>query len=119
MSVSLYYSAHRAAPLTEAESSAIECVVAAHTTSFPYDDEESLYLYELSDDGPEERVAGATKMPSDFDRLMPVLTHLLHSVTELRRVLSDAEWAVHMDDIDIPWDEAEGYSLSGMSERRK
>ncbi|MFD7714571.1 hypothetical protein [Streptomyces sp. NPDC059814] len=116
MSVSLYYSARRAAPLTEVESSAIEGVVAAHSSSLPYADEEGLYLYELPDDGSAERVDGSTKMPSDFDRLMPVVTHVLHSVTELRRVLPDAEWSVHMDDIDIPWDEAEGYDLSRLSD---
>ncbi|MEU8625034.1 hypothetical protein [Streptomyces sp. NPDC048669] len=116
MSVSLYYSAHRAAPLTEVESSAIERVVAAHSSSFPYADEEGLYLYEPPDGGPEERVGGSTKMPSDFDRLMPVLTHVLHSVSELRRALPDTEWSVHIDDVDIPWDEAEGYDLSGVSD---
>lgn len=114
MSVSLYYSAHRATPLTETESASVERVVAAHVASFPYDDEEDLYLYDRSASEPEQIVAGATKMPFDPGRLMPVIAHVLDSVTELRRALPDAEWRVHMDDLDVEWDEAEGYALPGM-----
>ncbi|MFI6862580.1 hypothetical protein ACIBKZ_22250 [Streptomyces sp. NPDC050421] len=114
MSVSLYYNAHRATPLTEAESASVERVVAARTASFPYDDEEGLYLYEGSASEPREIVAGSTKMPFDPGHLMPVIAHVLDSVTELRRAVPDAEWRVHMDDLDVPWEEAEGYALPGM-----
>ncbi|MFF6872610.1 hypothetical protein [Streptomyces sp. NPDC012450] len=114
MSVSLYYNAHRATPLTEAESASVARVAAAHLTSFPYDDEESLYLYDGSTGGPGEILAGSTKMPMDPGRLLPVIAHVLDSVTELRRALPDAEWHVHLDDGDVPWDEAEGYALPGM-----
>ncbi|MFH8577015.1 hypothetical protein [Streptomyces zaomyceticus] len=114
MSVSLYYSAHRTTPLTEAESASVAHVVAAHTASFPYDDEENLYLYDRRPAGSHEIVAGATKMPRDPGRLMPVIAHVLDSVTELRRAMPNAEWRVHMDDLDVPWDEAEGYALPGM-----
>ncbi|MFF1647282.1 hypothetical protein [Streptomyces sp. NPDC058240] len=115
MSVSVYYSARRAEPLTGAESAAIERVVAARTESFPYDDEESLYLYEAGgDDQDDEIVAGSTKLPSDPGRWLPVTAHVLDSVTELRRAVGGAEWHVHLDDVDVPWDEGEGYVLSGM-----
>ncbi|MFE5806115.1 hypothetical protein [Streptomyces sp. NPDC056491] len=114
MSVSLYCSAHRTTPLTEAESASVARIVAAHTASFPYDDEESLYLYDRRTAGPHEIVAGSTKMPRDPGRLMPVIAHVLDSMTELRRATPDAEWRVHMDDLDVPWDEAEGYALPGM-----
>ncbi|MFJ4422452.1 hypothetical protein ACKI1Q_10230 [Streptomyces galilaeus] len=114
MSVSLYYGARRTTPLTEAESASVARVVAAHMASFPYDDEESLYVYDGHTAGPAEIVAGSTKMPLDPGRLMPVIAHVLDSVTDLRRAVPDAEWHVHMDDLDVPWDEAEGYSLPGM-----
>ncbi|MER5274724.1 hypothetical protein ABT025_03075 [Streptomyces sp. NPDC002809] len=114
MSVSLYYNAHRATPLTETESASVERVVAAHMASFPYADEESLYVWDPRSSEPEEIVAGSTKMPFDPGRLMPVIAHVLDSVTELRRALPDARWRVHMDDLDVPWDEAEGYALAGM-----
>ncbi|MGX1267518.1 hypothetical protein [Streptomyces phaeoluteigriseus] len=114
MSVSLYYNAHRTTPPAEAGSASVARVVAARTASFPYDDEESLYLYDGRAAGSEEILAGSTKMPLDPGRLMPVITHVLDSVTELRRAVPDAEWRVHLDDLDVPWDETEGYALPGM-----
>lgn len=53
-------------------------------------------------------------MPLDPDRLMPVIAHVLDCITELRQAVPEAEWRVHMDDLDVPWDEAEGYALPGM-----
>ncbi|MFE4212831.1 hypothetical protein [Streptomyces sp. NPDC056844] len=114
MSVSLYYSATRAMPLTHAEKAAVERVVAAHIEFFPYEDEEGLHLYDSDDSRPDEVVAGSTKMPFDPGRVLAVLDHVLGSVSELRRALPEAEWRVHMDDLDVPWDETEGYAFPGM-----
>ncbi|MFJ8854127.1 hypothetical protein [Streptomyces sp. NPDC102437] len=114
MSVSIYYSARRAQPLTATESAAVERVVAARVQSFPYDDEESLYLYGGDDDEGDEILAGSTKLSGDPGRWLPVTAHVLDSVTELRRAVGGAQWHVHMDDSDIPWDENEGYALPGM-----
>lgn len=114
MSVSLYYRAHREQPLTEAETASVDRVVAAHMASFPYGDEESLYLYGTGRTDGMEVLAGSTKMPHDPGRLLPVIACVLDSVTALRRAVGGAEWRVHMDDLDVPWDETEGYVLSGM-----
>ncbi|MEU1485607.1 hypothetical protein [Streptomyces sp. NPDC005752] len=114
MSVSLYYCASRTTPLSDAESAAVERIVAAHRESFPYEDQESLYLYDSDDSRPDEIVTGSTKMPFDPGALLPVLDHVLGSVTELRRALPGAEWRVHLDDLDVPWDETEGYAFPGM-----
>ncbi|MFE7364298.1 hypothetical protein [[Kitasatospora] papulosa] len=114
MSVSLYYCASRATPLTDAETAAVERIVAAHRASFPYEDQESLYLYDSDGSRPDEVVAGSTKMPFDPGKVLPVLDHVLGSVSELRRALPGAEWRVHMDDLDVPWGEAEGYAFPGM-----
>ncbi|MFE7563420.1 hypothetical protein [Kitasatospora sp. NPDC057500] len=113
MSVSLYYSAHRTAPLTEAETVSVADIVAARAPSFPYQEEEGLFLYPRSDE-PDEILAGSTKLPYEPDRVLPVMTHVLTSVTELRRALPEAQWHVHMDDLDVPWDEADGYAFPGM-----
>lgn len=101
-------------PLTDAETAAVERVVAAHMASFPYEDQESLYLYESDDSRPDEVVAGSTKMPHDPGRVLTVLDHVLGSVTELRRALPGAEWRVHLDDLDVPWEETDGYAFPGM-----
>ncbi|MDQ2588063.1 hypothetical protein [Saccharothrix yanglingensis] len=112
MSASLYYSARRTTPLTEAERTRVARVVADRHESFPCDDEESLYLYDRLDGG--EVLAGSTKMPFDPGHLMPVVAHVLDSLTGLRRALPDAEWRVHLDDLDVEWDEEKGYELPGM-----
>ncbi|MEV5260591.1 hypothetical protein AB0L02_21370 [Streptomyces anulatus] len=114
MSPSTYYNAHRATPLAEAELASVARVVAAHMAAFPYDDEESLCVYDGDMAGAGEVLAGSTKMPHHPGRLMPVIAHVLDSVTELRRAVPGAEWRVHMDDLDVPWEEAEGYVLPGM-----
>ncbi|MEU3571836.1 hypothetical protein AB0E96_25915 [Kitasatospora sp. NPDC036755] len=114
MSVSLYYRASRAVPLTKAETATVERIVAARMSSFPYPDEEGLHLYDGSGSEPGEVVAGSTKMPFDPTRALPVIAHVLDAVTELRRSLPGARWHVHLDDLDVPWDENDGYVLPGM-----
>ncbi|MGW0781856.1 hypothetical protein [Streptomyces sp. NPDC002913] len=114
MSVSLYYSARRAVPSTDAETAAVARIVAAHMSSFPYEDEESLCLYDGGGGEPSEMLAGSTKMPFEPDRVLSVLDHVLGSVSELRRAVPGAEWRVHLDDLDVPWDETEGYAFPGM-----
>ncbi|MFF2510240.1 hypothetical protein [Streptomyces sp. NPDC058086] len=117
MSISLYYRASRAVPLTEAETAAVERIAAARMSSFPYQDEEDLCLYDRGDwSEPDEIVAGSTKLPLIESRVLPVIGHVLDSVTELRRALPGAEWHVHIEDVEIPWDEDEGYVLPGMLE---
>ena len=110
MSVSLYYHASRAEPLTGVETATIQRIVAAHAASFPYADEEQLFLYSAERIDPDEILAGSTKLPLDPDRLLPVITHVLGSLTQLRRTLN-GEWHVHLEDVDLPWDESEGYVL--------
>ncbi|NEC05856.1 hypothetical protein [Streptomyces sp. SID7909] len=114
MSVSLYYTARRATPLTGSESAAVARIVTERQTSFPYEDEESLFVYDPGTSDPGTVLDGSTKMPFDPGRLLPVVAHVLDSVTEFRRALPDADWRVHMDDLDVEWDEARGYELPGM-----
>ncbi|MFJ4498896.1 hypothetical protein [Streptomyces sp. NPDC088864] len=114
MSVSLYYTAHRATPLSASESAAVTRLIDARQASFPYEDEESLYVYDARTADAGTVLDGSTKLPFDPGRLLPVVAHVLDSVTELRRTLPDAEWHVHLDDLDIEWDEAAGYELPGM-----
>ncbi|POX50428.1 hypothetical protein C3489_22540 [Streptomyces sp. Ru71] len=114
MSVSLYYHARRETPLTEAERAEVERITRAHLESFPYADEESLYLYTGGGGEPDQVLAGSTKLPKRPGRLLPVIAHVLDSLTELRRAVPRAAWSVHIDGEDVPWDEDEGYALPGM-----
>ncbi|MFJ9668089.1 hypothetical protein ACIRPP_26310 [Streptomyces sp. NPDC101219] len=114
MSVSLYYSARRTEPLTAEETAAVDRIAAARLASFPYADEEPLHLYDSGGRDAGQVLAGSTRLPAAPDRLLPVIGHVLDSVTELRRALPDAAWHVHLDDLDVDWDERAGYGLPGM-----
>ncbi|MEU3948392.1 hypothetical protein [Streptomyces sp. NPDC029526] len=114
MSVSLYYSARRDEPLTDAETAAVGRIAAARHASFPHPGEEGLHLYEGGGDAAEQVLAGSTKLPRAPELVLPVIAHVLDSVTELRRALPGAAWHVHLDDLDVDWDEDEGYALPGM-----
>lgn len=100
MSVSVYYSARRAQPLTGTESTTVEHVLTTRAQSFPYVDEEGLYLYDdagggtdegegTGENGNAEILAGSTKLPSDPDRWIPATAHVLDSVTALRRAVGE------------------------------
>lgn len=119
MSVSLYYRARRAEPVTEGERVAVRRIVAAHEASFPYLDEECLVLWPSRVGAPaDEILAGSTRMPSVPGRVLPVIVQVLGAVTALRRALPGAAWHVHLDDLDVGWDERSGYALPGMRDPR-
>lgn len=113
MSVSIYYTARRPAPLTEAERDTLEGVLeaceAAHP--FPGEYEEGVRLYYDGLSGPDTVAFGATKLSSDMDRAFRMIDYVLDSASALHRVLPGADWHIHLDDIDIPWDEQQGYRL--------
>ncbi|MFD7291978.1 hypothetical protein ACFV9W_01720 [Streptomyces sp. NPDC059897] len=113
MSVSLYYWAGRPTELTELEAAAVEHIVASRAASFPFQDEEGLFLYGGRRE-PDEVLAGSTKMPLDLERVLPVIEHTLDALTEVRRALPGTQWRVHLDDFDVPWDEDHGFVLPGM-----
>ena len=49
---------------------------------------------------------GATKLPDNSeDALWELLQHWCRLLSEVRRAVPGAEWHVHVDDHDIPWDE--------------
>ncbi|MFF5885242.1 hypothetical protein [Streptomyces sp. NPDC012589] len=114
MSVSLCCSARRTEPLTAEERAAVDRIAAARLASFPYADEEPPHLYDGGGGETGQVPAGSTRLPGTPDRLLPVIGHVLDSVTELRRALPDAAWHVHLDDLDVDWDEREGYGLPRM-----
>ena len=50
---------------------------------------------------------GATGLPDNSEEaLWTGLQHWCNALTEIRHALPDAEWHVHVDDHDIPWDPA-------------
>ncbi|MGP9830382.1 hypothetical protein [Psychrobacter sp. AOP1-A1-60] len=106
MGVSLYYTAERTTLLTEHEQEDITLIIDKYNDSFEHaEDAESFDLYAYDDSESEVILAGATKMPAsvDVEVLMYSINHWLQCLTEIRLVVADAEWHVHLDDNDAVW----------------
>lgn len=115
VSVSLYYTARRATPLTDAELTAVSQIVDTSTANAPFaEEEEGLYLYDRLEPG--TVLDGSTKMPTADDRAVPSLVHWLAAVTALRHAVPDADWTFTLDDYEIEWDEHTGYGLPGLTD---
>ncbi|WP_313812907.1 hypothetical protein [Glutamicibacter sp.] len=113
MSTSLYYTATRATPLSDAEHRQLMSIARAHNDAFEFD-YETLYFYPAQQ--PDEVLNGSTKISMEPAEMAPSLLHWLAALTELRQSLPDAHWEVSLDEVDIHWDEARGYSLPGLED---
>jgi len=112
--VSIYYTASRPEPLSPAERSAVEAVVAR----YPVDaliaecgvaegefNGEDFCLYPADDDTePGVVFEGATKLPlCSEDAMWAAVQYWCRLLSEVRRALPGTDWRVHVDDHDIPW----------------
>jgi hypothetical protein len=54
---------------------------------------------------------GATKLPDNsYDALWELVQRWCELLSEVRSVVRGAEWRVHVDDVEIPWnEEAQAY----------
>lgn len=114
VSVSLYYTARRATPLTDAELTAVGQVVDTYNANAPFSLEEGLHLYDRLESG--TALDGSTKLPGSNDRAVASLVHWLAAVTALRGAVPDADWTFSLDDYDIEWDDRTGYHLPGLAD---
>lgn len=116
MGISSYYTATREQPLTDSERDAIDAAVARYPlagliaacgyTELERDGEEfSDYPHDESTE-PGVVFEGATKLTLfSEDAMWASVQYWCRLLSEIRRVIADAEWRVHVDDHDIPWSE--------------
>ena len=115
MSVSLYYMAKRAQPITLQEQITCEKIAERYDSQYPfgklyegfciYNLEKSPYITESEKD---VIFAGATKLPSDvFDIELfgNIIDWWLECLSEITRTLSGAQWDVHIDDVALEWNQ--------------
>ena len=116
MGVSIYYTARRARPLIVAEGAAIAGVVERHPIETllaacriadgQYDGEGFCVYPADEDTEPGVIFEGATKLPLCSEEVFwEAVQYWLRLLSQIRRVLPDADWHVHIDDHDIAWDE--------------
>jgi hypothetical protein len=112
--VSIYYTARRSQPLTPAERTAIDAVVARYpveellaecgVVENEYNGE-AFCVYPTDDDTePGVVFEGATKLPlCTEDAFAAAIQYWCRLLSEVRRVVPGATWRVHVDDHDIAW----------------
>ncbi len=111
--MSLYYSAVRARQLSPGERSAVEGVLTRHDVDRFTDAGGESFGWGRFRDADDVLVEWSVGLPtSDEAEQVEALQYWLDLLGELRAVLSDADWQVHLDDWDVPWSEEErGYLL--------
>ncbi|GKU78143.1 hypothetical protein [Paenibacillus sp. L3-i20] len=114
MGVSLYYKAERPTPLTKEEEQAIQQVINNYQRSFGFKEEgEDFCVYEPDNSEPMTIFVGATGLPmGDLEDMHDACLHWAACLTEVRHILNDCEWSVHLDDHDLLWCEETGWYLS-------
>jgi hypothetical protein len=119
MGISISYTARRGRPLTCGEQAAIDDAVrrypltgllAKHADAEAERDGEAFGVY--TPDQPTEPdvvFEGSTKLTlCDEEAFRVSIEYWCRPLTEIRRLMPDADWRVHIDDHDIIWCEASG-----------
>lgn len=117
MSVSIYYTATRSRPLTCGEQAAIDearsryplsGLLAEHGFAEAQRDGEAFSVRSPDDPtGPDVVFEGSTKLTLfDEEAFRVSIEYWCRLLTEIRRLIPDAAWRVHIDDHDIHWCDA-------------
>lgn len=115
MSISIYYTAQRAKPLSTQERKLIAAAVSRFTVEKLIDDHslpkegfngEDFCIYDPEDPTEPGMVfEGTTKLPDHSqEATWSAVQYWCTLLGEVRRIVPDAEWRVHVDDHDIVWD---------------
>ncbi|KOY82929.1 hypothetical protein I6G82_11960 [Lysinibacillus macroides] len=112
MSVSLYYTCVRNKPLTNEENKKITAIITTYNNNFQWSDiGETFYVYDA--DTTTTIFQGATKLPlvDDYEATVQTLFYWLQCLTEIRQVIVDGDWHVHLDDVEAIWAKENGWQM--------
>jgi len=116
MGISIYYTVKRDTPLSAKEREDIKSVVDAYAVEDRIDQYlatgqgpnwQSFFIYDPSvPTEPGVVFEGATGLPDNSDDAYKMgVEHFRAALSKIRRVISNAQWLVHIDDCTIKWDE--------------
>jgi hypothetical protein len=118
---SIYYQANRDYPLTQSEQEKIGQILKECEENYPFPGRgETLCQYSYDPADPTCIFSGAVKLPypSDDDaeeEMMEAQTEalffLIEWLTSVRRVIPDAKWDALLEEVELIWDEENGYRL--------
>ena len=113
MSVSVYYSAKRAYPLSAAEIQAINALLKAFNANKGASSCEDMDFYAAVGEygGYEDGVLlqGAPKPSLNLFNARQNMLHILASLSAMKRALPASVWDVSLDDLSAHWDEEQGF----------
>ncbi len=117
VSISIYYTARRDRKLSNQEQEEIDRLISRYSDEFNqmtsqnrseagYNGE-AFCVYDSEDPTePDVIFEGATKLPDGFqEALWEAVQHWTTLLSQIRRVIPDAKWHVHVHDHDLIWDE--------------
>ncbi len=117
MSISIYYTAKRSNKLSNQEQETISCLISRYSKEFNqmtsqvcsevgYNGESFCVYDSKASTEPDVIFEGATKLPDHSpEELWEAVQHWSALLSQIRRIIPDAEWYVHLDDHDLVWDE--------------
>ena len=120
MSMSIYYTAKRNYPLNDEEKSVVHTIVDRYCSEFPFKNKhEDFCLYNEPFDEEDIVLDGATAIPMNMKIFYDVILYWLKCFTELTKSISDCEWNVHLDDVDLIWESPNGWRVPTDEEMQK
>lgn len=109
MSIVLSYRALRDEPLSADEAAAIDIVIARYQSDFEYREAADAFTVSPSDPTASEVIfSGTVILPADDAESS---SYWMCCLTDIRRILEDADWYVSQGDTALDWDEDDGWML--------
>lgn len=113
MSISIYYSAQRENELCKEEYKTVNSIIEEYNKSYPYRGQENFGFYDFEKLEDYIIFSGSIKLPltNQVEDTYIGALHWASCLTEIRKVISDAQWDVSIDDVDLSWSETNGWEL--------
>ena len=111
MGISFYYVAVRNYPLTDDENNIIGKIVEKYNKEKEFENGEDFCIYEYDTKEAELVFSGATGLPlsGDIWETAEGCYYWAKCLTEIKKIVKGAKWTVHIDDMELTWDDEKGW----------
>lgn len=110
MSFSLYYSAQRSTALSDQEKNMIDSIVEKYCTEYPFKEKVEDFCIYSSPEGEMNVFGGSIKLPdSECELMYEVAVYWLNCLSKITLVLADCKWDVSFDDVNLIWEQNDGW----------